>query len=162
MSRPIYCAFEIADVKDSVWIGGSSDLALYERTPYWLNGIVPMAFQLQAAGSAVAAPCMEQVHLNGPVLFCEQDCRPKPMSTTSSTTSTLTDGLFFETKMRIAFSWCFRFGPLNDSASGDQIWPRTNILLTLTMWAEGKPEVRFVSPSPKLNHVSDIKMPAGV
>ena len=38
------------DVMDSVWIGGSADGGLHERTPYWLNGIVPLAFLLENAG----------------------------------------------------------------------------------------------------------------
>mmetsp|Transcript_13316 Transcript_13316/g.20280 ORF Transcript_13316/g.20280 Transcript_13316/m.20280 type:complete len:721 (-) Transcript_13316:427-2589(-) len=35
------------DVMDSVWIGGSGDGGLHERTPYWLNGIVPLAALLE-------------------------------------------------------------------------------------------------------------------
>eukprot|EP01062_Namystynia_karyoxenos_P031287 TRINITY_DN23219_c0_g1_i1.p1 TRINITY_DN23219_c0_g1~~TRINITY_DN23219_c0_g1_i1.p1 ORF type:complete len:759 (+),score=211.75 TRINITY_DN23219_c0_g1_i1:84-2360(+) len=38
------------DVMDSVWIGGSGDGGLHERTPYWLNGVVPLAFLLENAG----------------------------------------------------------------------------------------------------------------
>jgi len=30
-----------ADVEQSVWVGGTADGNLHERTPYWLNGIVP-------------------------------------------------------------------------------------------------------------------------
>ena len=35
-----------ADVENSSWIGGSADTNLHERFPYWLNGIVPLAYQL--------------------------------------------------------------------------------------------------------------------
>ena len=38
------------DVMSSVWIGGSGDGGLHERTPYWLNGIIPLAFLLSNAG----------------------------------------------------------------------------------------------------------------
>ncbi len=31
---------------NSSWIGGKADTGLHERTPYWLNGIVPLAYQL--------------------------------------------------------------------------------------------------------------------
>lgn len=36
-----------ADVENSSWVGGSADGGLHERTPYWLNGFVPLAFQLE-------------------------------------------------------------------------------------------------------------------
>jgi hypothetical protein len=35
------------DVMNSSWMGGSADTGLHERTPYWLNGFVPLAYQLQ-------------------------------------------------------------------------------------------------------------------
>eukprot|EP00756_Hemistasia_phaeocysticola_P051986 Hpha_TRINITY_DN27171_c0_g1::TRINITY_DN27171_c0_g1_i1::g.29263::m.29263 len=38
------------DVMSSVWIGGKGDAGLHERTPYWLNGVVPLAFLLKNAG----------------------------------------------------------------------------------------------------------------
>ena len=31
-------------------IGGTADGGLHERTPYWLNGLVPLAFLLRNAG----------------------------------------------------------------------------------------------------------------
>ena len=37
------------DVSKSVWIGGGGDGGLHERTPYWLNGIVPLAYLLRNA-----------------------------------------------------------------------------------------------------------------
>eukprot|EP01116_Phalansterium_solitarium_P013518 TRINITY_DN30900_c0_g1_i1.p1 TRINITY_DN30900_c0_g1~~TRINITY_DN30900_c0_g1_i1.p1 ORF type:complete len:747 (-),score=282.91 TRINITY_DN30900_c0_g1_i1:136-2376(-) len=33
------------DIENSIWIGGEGDGGLHERGPYWLNGIVPLAFQ---------------------------------------------------------------------------------------------------------------------
>ena len=35
------------DVENSTWIGGTHDPGLHERTPYWLNGFVPLAFLLR-------------------------------------------------------------------------------------------------------------------
>lgn len=35
-----------ADIQDSIWIGGTADGGLHERGPYWLNGIVPLTFQI--------------------------------------------------------------------------------------------------------------------
>jgi hypothetical protein len=35
------------DIENSIWIGGLGDGGLHERVPYWLNGIVPLAYQLR-------------------------------------------------------------------------------------------------------------------
>jgi hypothetical protein len=35
------------DVMNSSWMGGRGDTGLHERTPYWLNGFIPLAYQLQ-------------------------------------------------------------------------------------------------------------------
>jgi hypothetical protein len=34
------------DVQNSSWLLGPGDTGLHERTPYWLNGFIPMAYQL--------------------------------------------------------------------------------------------------------------------
>jgi hypothetical protein len=34
------------DVANSSWVGGKGDTGLHERTPYWLNGFVPLSYQL--------------------------------------------------------------------------------------------------------------------
>ena len=39
------------DIQKSVWVGGGGDGGLHERTPYWLNGIVPLAFLLRNANA---------------------------------------------------------------------------------------------------------------
>ena len=36
-----------ADIENSSWIGGNADGGLHERTPYWLNGFIPLAYQLK-------------------------------------------------------------------------------------------------------------------
>ena len=33
-----------ADIANSSWIGGTADGGLHERTPYWMNGIVPLSY----------------------------------------------------------------------------------------------------------------------
>ena len=41
------------DVQNSIWLNGpkdNGDAGLHERAPYWLNGFVPLAYQLKAAG----------------------------------------------------------------------------------------------------------------
>lgn len=42
-----YLPFFWPDVMNSSWMGGSADTGLHERTPYWLNGFIPLAYQLQ-------------------------------------------------------------------------------------------------------------------
>ena len=39
-----------------MWIGGSGDGGLHERTPHWLNGVVPLAFLLSNAGKEELPP----------------------------------------------------------------------------------------------------------
>ena len=48
------------DVENSSWVGGTADTGLHERTPYWLNGFVPLAFQLGDPDliSMVSLPCL--------------------------------------------------------------------------------------------------------
>lgn len=37
-----------SNVNDSPWLGGSSDYSdLIESGPYWVNGLIPLAYQLQ-------------------------------------------------------------------------------------------------------------------
>ena len=54
-----------------MWIGGGGDGGLHERTPYWLNGIVPLAFLLRNANVSLSpvaglykAPRNSEVALN--------------------------------------------------------------------------------------------------
>jgi uncharacterized protein len=34
------------DIENSSWIGGTGDGGLHERVPYWLNGLVPLSYQV--------------------------------------------------------------------------------------------------------------------
>lgn len=38
-----------ADIQNSSFVGGKADTGLHERTPYWLNGLVPAAYLTQDA-----------------------------------------------------------------------------------------------------------------
>eukprot|EP00730_Choanoeca_flexa_P005004 TRINITY_DN11863_c0_g1_i7.p1 TRINITY_DN11863_c0_g1~~TRINITY_DN11863_c0_g1_i7.p1 ORF type:complete len:804 (+),score=132.67 TRINITY_DN11863_c0_g1_i7:207-2414(+) len=40
----------------SSWIGGDGDGGLHERTPYWLNGMVPLVYLLRNANSSLVQP----------------------------------------------------------------------------------------------------------
>ena len=44
------------DIKETVWIGGTGDGGLHERTPYWLNGVVPLSYLLKNAGGQHILP----------------------------------------------------------------------------------------------------------
>ena len=39
-----FLPFFWADIESSSWIGGGADGGLHERTPYWLNGLVPLSY----------------------------------------------------------------------------------------------------------------------
>ena len=41
---------------DSMWVGGVGDTGLHERTPYWMNGVVPLAALLEKAGGKNVRP----------------------------------------------------------------------------------------------------------
>lgn len=51
------------DIADSMWIGGTADTAgaFHERTPYWLNGMVPLASQLLSITAAELKKLVEAV-----------------------------------------------------------------------------------------------------
>eukprot|EP00052_Salpingoeca_macrocollata_P011437 m.88145 g.88145 ORF g.88145 m.88145 type:complete len:735 (+) comp18056_c0_seq4:28-2232(+) len=77
-----YLALFWPDISSSVWIGGTNDGGLHERTPYWLNGIVPLAFLLNSAGRDLAKPptpprknhtlCKQNVDMrNGDIRFLQ-------------------------------------------------------------------------------------------
>eukprot|EP00750_Incisomonas_marina_P019051 INCI3202.7.p1 GENE.INCI3202.7~~INCI3202.7.p1 ORF type:complete len:568 (+),score=72.37 INCI3202.7:170-1873(+) len=50
------------DIKDTVWIGGSGDGALHERTPYWLNGVVPLSYLLKNADGQHILPGVRGIY----------------------------------------------------------------------------------------------------
>jgi len=50
------------DIKETVWIGGTGDGGLHERTPYWLNGVVPLSYLLKNAGGQHILPGVRGVY----------------------------------------------------------------------------------------------------
>ena len=49
-----HLAFFWADIQSSSWIGGAADGGLHERTPYWLNGLVPLTYLLPTDANLTA------------------------------------------------------------------------------------------------------------
>jgi hypothetical protein len=59
------------DIAESVWVGGNGDGSLHERAPYWLNGIVPLAYLLKVRMRGV--PVWECAVGTRPYSLCPQN-----------------------------------------------------------------------------------------
>ena len=106
------------DVMDSIWIGGTHDMALYERTPYWLNGIVPLSFLLANAGKADT--------LNHPHGGAGDD--------KLNITAQVDKYLDYILAHQDTDGWLGPKKPFN----GDMYWPPSNVMQALYQYAEGK------------------------
>jgi hypothetical protein len=50
------------DIKNTVWLGGTGDGGLHERTPYWLNGVVPLSYLLRNADGQHILPGVRGIY----------------------------------------------------------------------------------------------------
>jgi hypothetical protein len=115
------------DISNSIWIGGNGDGGLHERAPYWLNGIVPLAALLQNAGEEMLAGTAgiyksSSVHGGSiaPVNITEQAWK----YINAIRGSQKPDG------------W---LGPIDNPRDGNTYWGRSNVILSLAMFAEANP-----------------------
>lgn len=114
------------DIQNSVWIGGGGDGGLHERTPYWLNGIVPLAFLLDNAGEdmrPVAKGIYHHKHrhakeLDGPTIMAQAEMYIDYILGHRN----LTDG------------W---LGPAVNTKDGNTYWGPSNTMQALYQYAEG-------------------------
>ena len=101
------------DVMSSVWIGGANDTGLHERTPYWLNGLVPLSFLLENAGAAPS------------------------LNSTKNITQQVESYIQYILAHQAADGW---FGPKDDADAfpdGNMYWGPSNVLQSLYQYAEG-------------------------
>ena len=150
------------DIAKSVWIGGGGDGGLNERTPYWLNGIVPLAYLLRSANASVtgavsgiwkAPTANSRVHKNTTLI------KDPPSSCAVHTVvgvSPLAGGgggrvlpmtsvdLLSQVECYIDYilshqhddGWLGPVAPKDPQA----VWGRSNVMLALGMYAEAAPE----------------------
>jgi len=122
------------DVQDSIWIGGHADGGLHERAPYWLNGIVPLAFLLENAGESVTA----HGGYHGIYKNNQRDCNSSDSFCGDSVNITEQMNTYIDYILAHvnADGW---LGPDSKSTTdGDQYWGPSNVLQALYMYAEGK------------------------
>jgi hypothetical protein len=118
------------DVQNSIWIGGKGDGGLHERTPYWLNGIVPLAFLLKNAGID-ELPGVTGIYMytggewNGP------GEPPAPVNIMEQCTKYINAILAYQHED----GW---IGP--NQTSGDDYWGRSNVMFSMLQYAEAEPD----------------------
>eukprot|EP00656_Telonema_subtile_P010083 TRINITY_DN14812_c0_g2_i3.p1 TRINITY_DN14812_c0_g2~~TRINITY_DN14812_c0_g2_i3.p1 ORF type:complete len:461 (+),score=86.55 TRINITY_DN14812_c0_g2_i3:104-1486(+) len=120
------------DIQQSIWIGGSADGGLHERAPYWLNGIVPLAFLLENAGESVVAHAgFHGIYKNNQRTCSNNSYCGEPVNITAQMNS------YVEYILSHVGSdgW---LGPDSKSTTdGDQFWGPSNVLQALYQYAEG-------------------------
>ena len=127
------------DVMDSVWIGGDGSAqtqTLHERTPYWLNGVVPLMYLLRAAG-------IEQLGSFAGIYRAETSQHAAyerfglvPVNLTAQVERYMDYILGHQA----ADGWLGPPQNLSGSTSQEQgwaYWARSNIMFSLAMYAEG-------------------------
>ena len=115
------------DIQNSIWVGGKGDGGLHERAPYWLNGIVPLASLLQNAGEEMLAGTAgiyksSSVH-DGPL---------PPVNITEQAWK-------YVNAMRGSQDAKGWLGPTDNPKDGNAYWGRSNVILSLAMFAEANP-----------------------
>eukprot|EP00658_Telonema_sp_P-2_P007272 TRINITY_DN12710_c0_g1_i6.p1 TRINITY_DN12710_c0_g1~~TRINITY_DN12710_c0_g1_i6.p1 ORF type:complete len:627 (-),score=149.14 TRINITY_DN12710_c0_g1_i6:76-1956(-) len=126
------------DIKDSIWIGGGADGGLHERTPYWLNGIVPLAYLLQNSGDSIVAHAgFHGIYKNNQQHGCDaQHYCGDPVNITAQM-STYIEYMLSHVGQD---GW---IGPdSNSTTDGDQYWGPSNALNALCQYAEGQLKTR--------------------
>jgi len=127
----------------SVWIGGSADGGLHERTPYWLNGLVPLAFLLRNAHVELA-PVVGIYKAawgpqgNPPIANASAPApKPVPVDIMAQATRYISYILAHQN----ADGWLGpndAFPPTADGGfGGGDYWGPSNVLQALWQWAEG-------------------------
>ena len=136
------------DVSKSVWIGGGGDGGLHERTPYWLNGVVPLAFLLRNANVTLApvrgvwkAPSRESsVAANAsltrdPAVSCAKHGALGAEPVAVDLLAQVRCYIDYILSTQAADGW---LGPPDDG-DGQAPWGRAYVLLALAAYAEAVP-----------------------
>lgn len=132
------------DIMDSVWIGGSGDRGLHERTPYWLNGVVPLAYLLKNADSEL----LSGVSKTHGTHF--KDLQADAIN--------ITDQVHKYVDAIVSYAdphgW---LGPVDNPKDGNPYWGRSNVMLSLAMFAEAEPSRFTNTTKTMLNYMMEQK-----
>lgn len=123
------------DIENSIWIGGKGDGGLHERAPYWLNGIVPLAYLLKnanadAPGSFVGIYKVKEGHE-----YVARDGAPPP----APPVSIMDQANKYVSSIMKSQSPSGWLGPNDNPKDGNPYWGRSNVMLSLSMYAEAEP-----------------------
>jgi len=121
------------DVMASSWIGGGGDGGLHERAPYWLNGVVPLAFLLKNAGVEELQPVTgiyKAAWGNDAKSYGNKIPTPIPVNVMAQVEKYISYILSHQG----SDGW---LGPAMDPKDGGSYWGPSNALQALYMYAEG-------------------------
>ena len=126
------------DVMASVWVGGDADGGLHERAPYWMNGLVPLAFLLKNAdGRHVRAGKTGVWQRAGFDRHAARapggdDALP-PVDLMQQASDYVAAALAYR---NASSGW---MGPDDSQDTGNQYWSKFELFLALTAWADATP-----------------------
>eukprot|EP00036_Acanthoecidae_sp_10tr_P008718 CAMPEP_0182927302 /NCGR_PEP_ID=MMETSP0105_2-20130417/13716_1 /TAXON_ID=81532 ORGANISM="Acanthoeca-like sp., Strain 10tr" /NCGR_SAMPLE_ID=MMETSP0105_2 /ASSEMBLY_ACC=CAM_ASM_000205 /LENGTH=698 /DNA_ID=CAMNT_0025065247 /DNA_START=1 /DNA_END=2095 /DNA_ORIENTATION=+ len=118
------------DIQNSIWIGGNGDGGLHERAPYWLNGIVPLAYLLKNAGVDTPQRFAGIYKVRDGSDF---DGASDPVSIVNQSNKYVDYILAHQDPTT---GW---LGPADNVKDGNTYWGRSNVILSLCMYAEAEP-----------------------
>lgn len=139
------------DIQNSIWLGGNGDGGLHERAPYWLNGIVPLAYLLKNAGADVPTSYagiykVKDGHSvkGGPP--------PAPPVSIMDQSNKYIDAII---KGQQPSGW---LGPNDNPKDGNPYWGRSNVMLSLASYAEAEPTKTDAVAQVMLNYALELNM----
>lgn len=141
------------DVMDSVWRGGKGDKGLHERTPYWLNGFLPLAYLLRNA-NITSLPGVQGLYhqrtLCAELPRAAADCKDlPPVKPLEQARAYIAEIL----KRRGPSGW---LGP-DDIKDGNMYWAPSVTMLALVQYAELEPTAFAEVSEALLKHLLEMK-----
>jgi hypothetical protein len=143
------------DVENSIWVGGNGDGGLHERAPYWLNGIVPLAYLLKNAGADPKTQFdgIYKVKEGHEQSYARRTGGPPPappVSIMDQSNKYITAIM----KSQEPSGW---LGPNDNPKDGNPYWGRSNVMFALSMYAEAEPTRTDFTAKVMLNYALELE-----